>query len=477
MDNMKSKEVTIVGAGPAGLGAALELQKNNIKDILIIDMNSRPGGLSRTEVFEDNRFDIGPHRFFTKNKEINKLWHEILGNDFKPVKRFTRIYYNNRYFNYPLKPFNALKNLGLLESSHAIISYILSQIKINNNEIVSFEDWVGKHFGEKLYKTFFKTYTEKVWGIDCKNIGADWAAQRIKGLNLYKAILDALNPIKNNKSVKTLVEEFDYPIYGAGMMYEGMSDKIYKQGGEFLLNTTVKKVNMKDNKIISIFVNNNEKEFEIPIETLFSSIPLTKFIESMKPEAYENVLAATKELFFRDHITVNLVIDNNKLFKDQWIYVHSREVKMGRLANYNNFSPYMPANKNTTVVSVEYFVFKNDDIWNMSDKDIIELAKEELNYMNLVSRKLVKNGFVVRETESYPTYFIGFEKYYSIINNFVSNISNLQCIGRGGMYKYNNQDHSLYTGLLAAKNYCGAGYNIWNVNIDAEYHENAKRNE
>lgn len=474
---MKSKEVTIVGAGPAGLGAALELQKNNIKDILIIDMNSKPGGLSRTEVFEDNRFDIGPHRFFTKNKEINKLWHEILGNDFKPVKRFTRIYYNNKYFNYPLKPFNALKNLGLLESSHAIISYILSQIKFNNNEIVSFEDWVIKHFGEKFYKTLFKTYTEKVWGIDCKNIEADWAAQRIKGLNLFKAILDFLNLAKNNKSTKTLVEEFDYPIYGAGMMYERMSDKICMQGGEILFNTTVNKVNMKDNKIISIFVKNNEKEFEIPIETLFSSIPLTKFIESIKPEVDENVFAAAGKLFFRDHITVNLIIDNNKLFKDQWIYIHSREVKMGRLANYNNFSPRMPVNKNTTVVGVEYFVFKNDDIWNLSDKDIIELAKEELNYMNLVNRKLVKNGFVVKETESYPIYFIGFEKYYSIVSGFVSNISNLQCIGRGGMYKYNNQDHSFYTGLLAAKNYCGADYNIWNVNLDAEYHENAKRNE
>ena len=474
---MKGKEITIVGAGPAGLGVAIELQKNNITDILIIDMHSKPGGLSRTEVFDNNRFDIGPHRFFTKNKEINELWHEILGNDFKPVKRFTRIYYNNKYFNYPLKPFNALKNLGFFESYHAIISYIFSQVKVSNNEIVSFEDWVCRHFGEKLYKTFFKNYTEKVWGIECKNIGADWAAQRIKDLNLYKAMIDALNPTKHNKSVKTLVEEFDYPVYGAGMMYEKMSDRINKQGGEILFNTIVKKVNIKDNKILSVFVNNNEKEFEIPVETLFSSMPLTKFIESIKPKVKKNILTATRELFFRDHITVNLIIDNNKLFKDQWIYIHSREVKMGRLANYNNFSSCMPGNKKKSVVSVEYFVFKNDDIWNMPDKDIIELAKEELNYMNLVNRKLVKSGFVIRETESYPTYFIGFEKYYKIVSDFVSNISNLQCIGRGGMYKYNNQDHSLYTGLLAAKNYCGADYNIWNVNIDAEYHENAKRQE
>jgi len=474
---MKSKEVTIIGAGPAGLGAALELQKNNIKDILIIDMHSKSGGLSRTEIFEGNRFDLGPHRFYSKNNEINQLWHEILGNDFKPVKRCTRIYYKNKFFDYPLKPFNTLKNLGLIESSQAMIDYFISQIKNSKNSIQSFEDWVCKQFGRKLYRTFFKTYTEKVWGIDCKNISADWAAQRIKGLNLYEAVLDALKPAKNNKSAKTLVKEFDYPVYGAGMMYERMAEQISAQGGEFLFDTTVKQINVKDGRVESILTNNNHRELIIPIETLFSSMPLTKLIQKIKPEVREGVLKASRELFFRDHITVNLIIDGYDLFPDHWIYVHSPEVKMGRMANYNNFSPYMSAKQNKTILSVEYFVFQNDNIWNMPDKEIIELAKKELNDMNLVDKNSVENGLVIRETDSYPIYFIDYKKYYHIVKEYISDISNIQCIGRGGMYKYNNQDHSLYTGMLSARNYCGASYNIWDVNVDAEYHENAPKYE
>ena len=473
---MKSKEVIIIGAGPAGLGAALELQKNNIKDILIIDTHSIPGGLSRTEIFEGNRFDLGPHRFFSKNKEINQLWHKVLGNDFKPVKRYTRIYYKNKFFNYPLKPFNTLKNLGIIESSQAMIDYFLSQIT-NNNTIQSFEDWVSKNFGRKLYRTFFKTYTEKVWGIDCKKISGDWAAQRIKGLNLYEAVLDALKPTKSKKSAKTLVEEFDYPVYGAGMMYERMAEQISEQGGDFLFDTTVKQINLKDDRVESIIVKNNNRELIIPIETLFSSMPLTKAVQSIKPTAGENILKASRKLFFRDHITVNLIIEGYDLFPDNWIYVHSPEVKMARLANYNNFSLCMPANQKTTVLSVEYFIFKNDNIWNMSDHDIIKLAKEELHYMNLVNKSLVKDGFVIREIDSYPIYFVGYQKYYHILKEFISNISNIQCIGRGGMYKYNNQDHSLYAGILAARNYCGAQYNILDVNVDVEYLESAQRYE
>jgi len=215
---MNSREVVIIGAGPAGLGTALELQKNNIKDIIIIDANSSPGGLSRTITYNGNRFDIGPHRFYTKNREVNQIWHQILGKDFKAVNRLTRIYYKNKFYNYPLRPFNALKNLGINESSRAIIDYFITQTKRNGNEADSFENWVSNQFGNTLYRTFFKTYTEKVWGIDCKNISANWAAQRIKGLNLYKAVLDSLNPFKNNKKTKTLIEEFRIFSSGSGLI-------------------------------------------------------------------------------------------------------------------------------------------------------------------------------------------------------------------------------------------------------------------
>jgi len=468
---MKSKEVTIIGSGPAGLGAALELQKNNIKNILIIDAHDRPGGLSRTVTHEGNRFDVGPHRLFTKNKEINKLWNEILGDDLKSVHRVSRIYYKNKFFNYPLKPFNALRNLGLIESSQAMFDYFLSHIQSNNKEIKSFEDWITSKFGKKLYQTFFKIYTEKVWGIYCKDISADWAAQRIKDLNLYKAVWDALKPTKNQKSVKSLIEIFDYPTYGAGMLYEKMADKISRQGGEFLFNTIVEKISLKNGKVESISIKNKNGKSIIPVKTLFSSMPLPKAVKAMRPKAEKNILEATEKLFFRGHITVNLIIDGLKIFPDHWIYIHSPEVKMGRVANYNNFSPYMPADKETTVIGVEYFVFENDETWNMPDEDIIEMAKKELDYINLIGKNKIIDGFVMREIDSYPVYFIGYADYYKTIKKFISAFPNLQCIGRGGMYKYNNQDHSLYTGMLAARNYCGSNYNVWNVNIDAEYHE------
>ena len=472
---MKDKEVVIIGAGPAGLGAALELQKNDIKDILIIDMNAAPGGLSRTVNYKGNKFDIGPHRFFTKNEEVDALWHEILGNDFKVVNRLSRIFYKNKFYNYPLKPLNALKNLGLNESTQAIIDYLISQIKKNDGNLQSFEEWTIKQFGNKLYQTFFKTYSEKVWGIDCKDISANWATQRIKGLNLYKAIIDSLNPFKNNKKIKTLIEEFEYPVYGAGMMYEKMASKIGYQGGELLYDSVVKKINIKNNKIESILLNTNNKDVLISAKIFFSSIPLTQTIQMIMPKPEKSIVNAAKTLFFRDHITVNLLVEKDKLFPDQWIYVHSPEVKMARLGNYNNFSTMMTKDKNNAAISIEYFVFINDDIWNMPDKSIIELAKEELHYMKLADKSRVIDSFVIREANSYPVYFVGYEKYFNILKEYVNSISNLQCIGRGGMYKYNNQDHSLYTGMLAARNYCGANYNIWNVNTDAEYHEESTR--
>ncbi|MDD4362932.1 MAG: NAD(P)-binding protein [Atribacterota bacterium] len=472
---MNKREVVIIGAGPAGLGAALELQKNNIKDILVIDRNSIPGGLSRTINYKGNHFDIGPHRFYTKNRDVNEVWHQTLKSNFKAVNRLTRIYYKNKFFNYPLKPFNALINLGISDSAQVILDYFITRVQNNKKEVHSFEDWVSRQFGNKLYQIFFKTYSEKIWGIDCKDISADWAAQRIKGLNLYRAVIDSLNLSKNNKNSKTLIDEFDYPVFGAGMMYEKMAEKIIQNNGDIIYNSRVKQINIKNDKIESILVNTNEKDYLVSAKMFFSSMPLTKIIQAITPKAKESIINASKELFFRDHITVNLLIDSGRLFPDHWIYVHSPEVKMARLANYNNFSSKMTENKNETAMSVEYFVFKNDDIWTMDDKDIFKLAVEELHYLNLVDKKLVIDGFTIRETDTYPVYFIGYEKYFNIIKEYISQLSNLQCIGRGGMYKYNNQDHSLYTGILAAKNYCGSNYNIWNVNVDAEYHEDAKR--
>ena len=467
----KNYPCIILGAGPAGLGAATELAHHGVNNILIVDRNKNIGGLSRTEVFDDIKFDIGPHRFFTKNKEVNTLWHNTLGEKFIPVKRLTRIYYNNRYFNYPIKPLNVILNLGPIELCQSMCSYLYTRIDKKNNP-ETFEDWIVQKFGWKLYRTFFKTYTEKVWGIPCNQIGAEWAAQRIKGLDITELIKGALNIGKNR--VKTLVEEFDYPLSGAGQMYEVMYEKI-SSNAEIMMKSEVLSFNHRDYTIESVDVMSEGEKINIKGSYFFSSVPLTHFFKLLNPPLdKEEVKKASQALYYRDHITVNLLIDREDLFPDQWIYIHSPDVKMARLANYNNFSKAMVNYKKKTAISVEYFVFKGEDIWNKSDEDLKKLAVEELISLKLIEKNSVENSWVVRETESYPTYYLGFQESYDILKKEINKFKNLQPIGRGGMYKYNNQDHSLLSGLMAAKNYVnpeGTTYNLWDINIDAEYHE------
>lgn len=473
----KEVECCIIGAGPAGLGTAVELLKNGISDILIIDKNKIVGGLSRTENFNGYRFDVGPHRFYTKNSMINDLWHEMLGNDFKPVNRLTRIYYKEKFFNYPIKAFDALNKLGIFESSQALLSYLWASLG-KKDEPQTFEDWISQKFGTKLYETFFKTYTEKVWGIPCTEIGAEWAAQRIKGLDISEIIKSFLRRNKNGK-IKTLVEQFDYPVKGAGQMYEAMADYVSSKGGKIQLETKVERLNRNDHSINSIDVlDENHQKIRISAKHYFNSAPLTHFFKMLMPSVNTNILQAAETLYYRDHITVNMLVDKKQLFPDQWIYVHSQEVKMARLANYNNFSEAMVNYKNKTAISAEYFVFQHEDLWNMQDDEIKQLAINELEGIGLIPKNSVENTWVVRETESYPTYYLGFQKLYDILKLEVDKFLNLTPIGRGGLYKYNNQDHSIMSGILAAKNYLkleGHPYNIWNINIDSEYLESGER--
>jgi protoporphyrinogen oxidase len=474
----KEYECCILGTGPAGLGAAMELVKNGVKDIILIDKNKIVGGLSRTELFDGYRFDVGPHRFFTKNSEINALWKNTLGNDFIPVERLTRIYYKNKYFNYPIKAVDALMKMGMIESTHALLSFLSAQVFKKNREAQTFEDWITQKFGKKLYTTFFKTYTEKVWGIPCNQIGAEWAAQRIKGLDILQVIKSALQ-FTPSKNIKTLVEQFDYPRKGAGQMYEAMAETVMNMGAEILLSSEVKSFNRTENKINSVLIKDeNGREITIKAKSYFNSIPLTHFYQLLSPQENSKIKNAVEALYYREHITVNFIIDGADIFPDQWIYVHDPNVKMARLANYNNFSKEMVNGKNKTAVSVEYFVFKTDDIWTLSDNELKELAMDELSFVNLVDKKKVEQGWVVRETESYPTYYLGYQDHYNILKERSDQFENVHPIGRGGLYKYNNQDHSTLSGILAARNYLkldGSPYNIWNINIDAEYHEAAVR--
>lgn len=352
-------ECCIVGAGPAGLAAAFELVKHGMKDIIIIDKNKRVGGLARTEEMDHFRFDVGPHRFFTKNEEVNKLWHDTLGRDFLPVDRLTRIFYKGKFFNYPVKALDVLKKLGPLESTHAVLSYLSTQAGPQGN-LESFEDWVQQKFGRKLYETFFKTYTEKVWGIPCKEISAEWAAQRIKGLDIMQAIKKAVWQ-RGNGHIKTLVDRFDYPRLGAGQMYEALTDFVVKKGVTVELNTAVTKFNRKEDRLMSIEISDWQgKKSAIAAKCFFNSAPLTHFIKRMHPAPDQGIQRAAESLYHRDHITVNLAVDRDNLFPDQWIYIHSPEVKMARLANYNNFSKAMVDFRPKSALSVEYFVFQHE---------------------------------------------------------------------------------------------------------------------
>jgi protoporphyrinogen oxidase len=469
-----SSRYCILGAGPAGIGTAWELAQNGESDVVIIDRNGQIGGLARTEDFDGNLFDVGPHRFFTANAEVDSLWHTVLGNDFQPVSRLTRILYKNKLFKYPVSAIDALPKMGMIEAVHALSSYLYARVAKNADESETFEQWVSAKFGDKLYKTFFKTYTEKVWGIPCAEIGAEWAAQRIKGLDLKAVIKNSLG--LGSGGAKTLVDQFNYPVRGAGMMYERMGERVVEKGQTIMLNTEVRSVERDGDRVTAIIAHHpDEGHLRFESEHYVTSMPITHFVAATTPAFDADVLEAAEALYYRDHITVNLVIDGNSLFPDQWVYVHATDVEMARLANYNNFSSSMAAKKDTTVVSVEYFVFHDDDLWKKTDDELVRFGTEELERTGLVPVGSTQKGWIIRETESYPTYYLGFQEPYDKIKGAMDSLSNCTPVGRGGMYKYNNMDHSLYTGLLAGRNLVAGDrkYDLWQVNIDAEYHEAA----
>ena len=469
-----SCECLILGAGPAGLGAAYELAQKGVKDVIVVDRNAKVGGLARTEQLGGAHFDIGPHRFYTKNSEILALWRKLLGNDFRQVNRLTRIYYKDKFFSYPLKPFEALLKLGAKESTQAISSYMQAKFKRYSNAI-TFEDWIVQRFGDKLYQTFFKTYTEKVWGIPGSQIGAEWAAQRIKGLDVRQVLKHAFS---GNSGAKTLVEQFDYPTHGSGQMYEAMAEAVTKLAARMLLETRVVKINLLGDKVLSVDVKNDKGElFRIEPGQVFTSVPITHFFKLLEPAPESKILSAVDSLYYRDHITVNLLIDKTNLFPDQWIYVHAPEVKAARIANYNNFSTAMSGSPNRTAISLEYFAFQNEPFWQITDSEIAKFALDELERMKLAPKNSIIGSWVVRETESYPTYYLGYRPHLEVLQKALKSFRNVMPIGRGALFRYNNQDHSTLSGMLAARHFINPHdeYDAWSVNEEQEYLESGKR--
>ncbi|EFK09533.1 FAD dependent oxidoreductase [delta proteobacterium NaphS2] len=458
--------IVIIGAGPAGLSAAYDLVSCGIQPI-VFEKSSTVGGISRTENRDGYYFDIGGHRFLSKIDYINRLWQKMLGENLLNVRRLSRIYYKGRFFNYPLVPSNALINLGPIESVLIVLSYLRAQLQFNTED-TTFEQWVSNRFGSRLYKTFFKTYTEKVWGIPCNQIRADWAAQRIKGLSLVAALSNA---ILRTQKARTLVDQFVYPLQGPGMMWRSFQQAIETGGGQIHFDSEVLEIGSENGRVVGVSFSKNGQPYDIPADHVISSMPINRLVRALHRITPSEVTDAADGLSYRSFLIVNLIVRRKELFKDQWIYVHSPEVLVGRIQNFKNWSAAMVPDPEMSSVGMEYFCNEGDEIWIMPDEQLIALATSELEKLGLAQGREVVNGFVVRQSQAYPVYDEGYKDNLQTIKHFLDGIQNLQTIGRNGMHRYNNMDHSMLTGIFAAKNILGEQHDVWNVNEDEEYLE------
>jgi protoporphyrinogen oxidase len=464
----------IIGAGPAGLTAAYELVKHGHRPLVIEQDPSYVGGLARTVRFKGFRFDIGGHRFFSKSDEIEHLWEEICGEDFVRRPRLSRIFYRGTFFDYPLKAGNALRGLGILESAACVLSY-LKQLMFPIRPEASFEDWVVNRFGRRLFEIFFRTYTEKVWGIPCNKISADWASQRIKGLSLPEAILNALLPKRNRsggKVIKTLIDSFRYPRLGPGMMWELARDRIVATGARVEMGKRVTAIRHNGHRVLAVEAEAEGGGSERFDGTHFiSSMPLRSLVQRWDPQPPADVQEAARGLKYRDFLQVALVVRRTDLFPDNWIYIHDPRVQVGRIQNFRAWSPDMVTDPDRSCLGLEYFCSEGDQLWTMSDAELIALATRELESIGLARAVEVEDGTVVRARKAYPVYDGQYEEHVRVIRRYLEGFPNIQVVGRNGMHKYNNQDHSMMTALLAARNILGGQFDLWKVNTDAEYHE------
>ena len=467
------KPVVIMGAGPAGLTAAWQLSHAGA-DVVVWEADPEyVGGISRTVQVDGFRFDIGGHRFFSKSPEVNEVWRQIMPDDFIDCPRLSRIYYKSKFFNYPFEGMDAFAKLGPIESLRSVFSYLYARLFPIRPE-VSFAHWVTNRFGKHLFNIFFKSYTEKVWGISCDEISADWAAQRIKGLSLSGAIINAFQGKKAEPTAKTLIRSFFYPRLGPGQMWETAAEKIRNLGAKVLMDRRVQTIHWDETGVTHITGTNAQGEFfQQEGSSFISSIPLQELMLSLDPPPPTNVLAAARALRYRDFLTVCLVVNRAEVFPDTWIYIHDPSVKVGRVQNYKNWSKAMVPDPNLTTLGMEYFCFEGDNLWISSDHDLAHLAIREAVEIGLIDEEEVKDAFVVRMPKAYPIYDKEYHVHVETIRQWVCQFANLQPVGRNGMHHYNNQDHSMMTAMLAARNIQGENFDCWKVNTEAEYHEDA----
>ncbi|MEV4625013.1 NAD(P)/FAD-dependent oxidoreductase [Micromonospora sp. NPDC049523] len=466
-----SPHTVVIGAGPAGLTAAYQLTKRQAS-VEVFEADDQVGGISRTVEREGWRFDIGGHRFFTKVSQVEALWHEILPDeDFLLRPRMSRIHYREKLFDYPLKASNALGNLGVFEAVRCVGSYLWAQVRPPKDQS-HFEGWVTARFGKRLYSIFFKTYTEKLWGIPATELQATWAAQRIKNLSLANAVVNALMPKRNQKDITSLIEEFQYPKFGPGMMWERAAEHVAKAGGTITLNTWAKTVHREDGRAVAVTVADADDERRVEADHVVSTMPISELVKVMDPPAPHDVRAAADALRYRDFLTIALVVPEAAGFPDNWIYVHTPGVRVGRIQNFGSWSPYL-VQDGFTCLGLEYFVNEGDDLWEMADEDLVKLGTEELERLRLVTPGAVSAGYVVRMPKAYPVYDEGYEDAVDTIRGWLAEaVPNVHPVGRNGMHRYNNQDHSMLTAMLTAENILdGTTHDVWQVNVEEEYHE------
>ena len=456
--------VVILGAGPAGLTAAYELSSMGIPCV-VLEREAVVGGLSRTVEYKGFRFDIGGHRFYTKVSLVQQIWREILGGDLLTCTRLSRIYYKDKFFRYPLEPIDALRRLGLLETVQCGLSFVKSRVFPRMPED-DFETWVSNRFGRRLFTTFFKSYTEKVWGMPCSEIGAEWAAQRIQGLSLWSLLRDAVFP-RSRDEIKTLIKKFQYPRLGPGMLWSRMREIVEQRGVRVELNAPVERIHWQAGKIVSVQAGGRNWQGA----HFISSVGIRDLIEGFEPAAPEPLRGVTGKLKYRDFITVALMVRAADVFPDNWIYLQEPGVIAGRVQNYKNWSADMTPSPEVTCLGVEYFCNETEPLWNRPDGELIELAKLEMSQLGLVRAEQVVDGAVVRMPKAYPVYDRGYQQGLAVVREFLRSVPNLQLIGRNGMHRYNNQDHSMLTGILAARNVCGSQFDLWDLNVDQDYLE------
>ncbi len=459
--------VVVLGGGPAGLTAGYLLAKEG-KSVIVLESTDQVGGIARTEIRDGYRFDLGGHRFFTKVTEVDDLWHEIMKEEFLKRPRQSRIYWRRKFLDYPLQGMDVIKKLGPWELFLCGMSYLWAAIKPKGRED-TFEEWVSNRFGKRLFNHFFKAYTEKVWGVSTSEIRAEWAAQRIKGLSFFSAAKSAFFGNKGDE-IKSLIGEFNYPRFGPGQMWEQMMADIRERGGEVRLNAPVTRLRTDPatGKILEVVAAGET----LAPSYVISSLPLRTTVGIAEPEAPASVRDAARGLRYRDFLTVLLVLSEKNIFPDNWIYIHEPDVKVGRIQNFRSWSPWMVPNDEDGSIGLEYFCFEGDELWDMDDDKLVKLATDELVHIGLARPEMVKRGFAVRVHKAYPIYDAEYSERVATIREWLDTVPNLVQVGRNGLHRYNNSDHSMLTAMRAVDNILlGTHHDIWAVNAESVYHE------